>query len=393
MSKLTQRQSLTAFVLRLGVVSLFADFTYEGSHAILGSFLAKLGASPLWVGFIAGSGEMLGYGMRLVSGRYADKTRRYWPIMSAGYILNLLAVPALAFVTTLAPAVTLILFERLGKGIRNPSRNVLLARAGEVLGHGRAFGIHEFLDQTGAVLGPLTVAVLVALSGYPLAFAALLLPAILAFIGLRWAYHIRPSLKPRAKSPLSFRFPALYFGYMAFAALTVMGFAHFILFSYHLAVSHRLAAPWIPVLYALAMAASGLAAIPTGLLFDRIGLKLLYAIPLLTLVTNPLLFLARRPLAIAAGTILWGVTLGVQSTCIRAGVARLVSDARRGSAFGLFDAGFGTAWMMGSLIMGGLYAEAPHDLVEFASGAELLALALLPWVLRRVPRPLDPMAP
>lgn len=386
MSKLTQKQSLTRFVLRLGLVSLFADFTYEGSHAILGSFLARLGASPLWVGFIAGSGEMLGYAVRLLSGRYADKTHRYWPIMSIGYAVNLLAVPALALVTTLAPATALIFSERLGKGIRNPSRNVLLAQAGEVLGHGRAFGIHEFLDQTGAVLGPLTVAILVAVSGYRLAFAALLLPATLAFIWLRGAYRIGPLLKPRTQSPLSFRFPALYFGYMAFAALTVMGFAHFILFSYHLAVSHRLAPPWIPVLYALAMAASGLAAIPAGLLFDRIGLKLLYAIPLLTLAANPLLFLARRPFAIAAGAILWGLTLGVQSTCIRAGVARLVSDARRGSAYGLFDAGFGTAWMAGSLIMGELYAKAPHDLVGFASGAELLALALLPWILRHLPR-------
>jgi len=385
MHKTTEHHTLTRFVIRLGIVSLFADFTYEGSHAILGSFLAKLGASPLLVGLIAGSGEMLGYGIRFLSGRYADKTQRYWPILVVGYAVNLLAVPALALVATLAPAITLIFSERLGKGLRNPSRNVILAQAGEKMGHGRAFGLHRLLDQTGAFLGPLAVAGVVAMSGYRLAFALLLLPALLALIQLRRAYALAPATAHHPVAPLPVRLPPLYFGYLAFAAVTVMGFAHFILFSYHLALTHRLALPWIPVLYALAMAASGLSAIPAGAAFDRIGLKVLYAVPLLVLASNPLVFLARSPIWICLGATLWGVALGTQGSIMRAGVTRLSKPAQRGAAYGLFDAGFGLAWMVGSIVMGGLYALAPYDLIWFASATELLALALLSWVLRRLP--------
>ena len=385
MQESLQKRALTRFVIRLGLVSLFADFTYEGSHAILGSFLARLGAGPILVGLVAGAGEMLGYGIRLFSGRYADKTRRYWPIMGVGYAVNLLAVPALALVTTLTPAIALIFSERLGKGLRNPSRNVVLAQAGEQLGHGRAFGIHALLDQTGAFLGPLTVAGVVAASGYHLAFAVLLLPAILALALLRYAHALAPAPKHRPITHLSMQLPPLYFGYLAFAALTVMGFAHFIVFSYHLTLTHRLAAPWIPILYALAMVASGLIALPVGALYDRWGLKVLYAVPLLTLATNPLIFLAQSPLLIGLGTILWGMALGIQGSVMRAGVTRLSQPEQRGSAYGLFDAGFGLAWMIGSILMGWLYAATPQDLVWFASATELLSLVLLSWVLRHLP--------
>ncbi|MHB8254994.1 MAG: MFS transporter [Acidiferrobacter sp.] len=386
MDKETPRRNTPMhFVIRLGIVSLFADFTYEGSHAILGSFLAKLGATPFLVGLVAGFGEMLGYGIRLFTGRYADKTRRYWPIMGVGYAVNLLAVPALALTTTLAPAVALIFSERLGKGLRTPSRNVVLAQAGEELGHGRAFGLHGLLDQIGAFLGPLTIAGLVLLGGYRLAFAFLLLPALLALTMLHRAHALTPTLKHPRITTLRLDLPPLYFWYLAFAMVTVMGFAHFIVFAYHLTLTHRLAPPWIPVLYALAMAASGLTAIPAGALFDRIGLRVLYGVPLLILATNPLLFLARSPFLICLGAILWGIALGIQGSTMRAAITRLSEPTQRGSAYGLFDAGFGLAWMIGSMAMGALYALAPRDLVWFASAAELLGIALLSWVLHRTP--------
>src|SRR5450830_1308752 len=65
------------FVVFLGVVSLFADMTYEGARSVTGPFLAILGASGAAVGIVAGFGELVGYGLRLVSGFIADRTRRY----------------------------------------------------------------------------------------------------------------------------------------------------------------------------------------------------------------------------------------------------------------------------------------------------------------------------
>jgi MFS family permease len=68
------------FILLLGIVSLFADLTYEGARGITGPYLAILGASAALVGFVAGLGEFIGYGMRIIFGYIADRTGRYWTI-------------------------------------------------------------------------------------------------------------------------------------------------------------------------------------------------------------------------------------------------------------------------------------------------------------------------
>lgn len=117
------------FVLLIGILSVFADFTYEGSRGILGPYLASLNASATVIGFVLGLGELLGYGLRLVSGRWADATRRFWPITIFGYTVQMAAVPLLALTTSWPAAAALIVLERVGKAIRNPPRDVMLAHA------------------------------------------------------------------------------------------------------------------------------------------------------------------------------------------------------------------------------------------------------------------------
>lgn len=102
------------FVLLLGVVSLFADATCEGARSIVGPYLAILGASATAVGVIAGLGELIGYGLRIVSGLISGRTRRYWPITIVGYAINLSAVPALALAGRWEIAAVLLMAERFG---------------------------------------------------------------------------------------------------------------------------------------------------------------------------------------------------------------------------------------------------------------------------------------
>src|ERR1700688_1611169 len=90
------KKSAFKFVILIGVVSLFADITYEGARSITGPYLAILGANAAVVGFVAGFGELIGYGLRLVSGYIADRTARYWAITLFGYVCNVMAVPLLA---------------------------------------------------------------------------------------------------------------------------------------------------------------------------------------------------------------------------------------------------------------------------------------------------------
>src|ERR1700731_5284433 len=167
------------FVLMIGIVSLFADFTYEGSHSIVGPYLAQLGASGTAVGIIAGLGELLGYGLPLVSGRVAEKTGAFWPITLFGYAIQMISVPLLALAGSWQVAALLIVAERIGRATRNPPRDVMLSHAGKVIGFGWAFGLNEALDQIGAMIGPLSVAAVLAAHGqYKTAFAMLLILAL-----------------------------------------------------------------------------------------------------------------------------------------------------------------------------------------------------------------------
>jgi hypothetical protein len=108
------------FVLIIGIVNLFADMAYEGGRSITGPFLGSLGASATIVGLVAGLGELLGYSLRSVSGYFADKTHRYWFFTALGYLVNVLAVPALALAGSWPLAAVLIIAERTGRAIRNP---------------------------------------------------------------------------------------------------------------------------------------------------------------------------------------------------------------------------------------------------------------------------------
>ena len=173
------RKSAIRFIVCFGLVSLFADMTYEGAHGSIGPLLDGLGASVAAIAFISGFGEMIAASLRFFSGRLADRTHAYWTLAIAGYAMNVLAIPGLAFVTTWQAAAVLIIIERTGKALRGPARDVLLSEATGTVGHGWGFGIHAAMDQTGAFLGPLVMALLMVRSGNvqtAFAWLAILMP-------------------------------------------------------------------------------------------------------------------------------------------------------------------------------------------------------------------------
>ncbi len=153
------------FVLIIGIANFFADFTYEGARGIVGPFLGSLGASAAIIGFVAGLGELMGYGLRSVSGYFADKSHKHWAFAFVGYAINMFAVPALALATRWPLAATLVIAERTGRGIRKPTVEAMLSYAGKSIGAGWVFGLNEALDQAGATVGPLLVALILYFHG------------------------------------------------------------------------------------------------------------------------------------------------------------------------------------------------------------------------------------
>lgn len=376
------RRTAVRFIVLLGIVSLFADMTYEGAHSILGPFLSDLGASATQVGLIAGIGEMLAASLRFFSGRLADRTRAYWTIALAGYGLNIIVVPALAFVGSWQAAALLVAAERAGKSLRGPARDVLLSEATDVVGHGFGFGVHAAFDQAGAVIGPLMMAAAVAqLNHFGPAFLRLGLPAVAAVIALLIARRVRPvqAVPPPSKGPQAL--PRVFWVYVAAAGVLAAGFLDFPLMAYHFQKTRLVAPAAIPLLYAVAMAVTGLSALLYGWLFDRWGILVLVAGIGISLLTLPLGFLGGRPGAVAAA-ICWGAGLGVQDASLRAGIAQVVSMNKRGSAFGSFNAIYGVMWFGGSAVMGLLYDHSLAGLVAFGVVAQLAA-AVMFFVLRR----------
>jgi MFS family permease len=371
------------FVVFLGIVSLFADMTYEGARSVYGPFLGSLGAGAFLISIIAGAGELLGYGLRLLSGRLTDKTGRYWPLAIAGYLVNLLSVPALALTSSWPAAAALVIGERAGRAIRNPPRDAMLSHASHQIGRGWGFGLHEAMDQTGALIGPLLVALVLARSGnYRHGFAMLLAPALLSLLVLLLARRQFPhpqKLEPQMATPAGSRALAPGFWIYAFGAgLIAAGFADFALIAFHFARRGVFSTSAIPLTYALGMGSAAIAALLFGRLFDRVGLISTALGVLVAAAFAPLVFLGNTRWALA-GVALWGLGLGIQESALRARLAALVPAERRASAYGLFDFIFGICWFAGSAVMGILYTRSLVALVIFSIATQVISLPLLLW--------------
>jgi MFS family permease len=372
----TERASARSFVLLLGVVSLLGDMTYEGGWSIVGPYMATLGASAAVVGIASGFGELIGYVVRLASGVTVDRTRGYWPIAIFGYVVNMLAVPALALAGSWPVATALVVAERFGKGVRVPPRDAMLASAASRLGAGWAFGVHEAMDQTGALLGPLAVALILFIGGtYQVAFAALAVPAfaslaVLSVARRRFPHPERTGEEQRGAVTDRRGFIL----YTIFASLTVAGFAHFSLISYHITVQRLLSEPLVPLFFAIATGVSAVAALLAGLAFDRVGLASVLFVPVVTAIT-PFLVFGSSPLALGAGLVLWGIVLGAQESTVRAAVAHLVAPGSRATAYGIFNTAYGVAWFIGSAALGIAYDRSIPAVIAISVGTQVLALA------------------
>ncbi len=379
------------FVLLVGIMSFFADFTYEGSRSITGPYLGLLGAGAFTISVISGAGEFLGYNIRLFSGRRADRTGRYWPITIGGYVLQMSVVPLLALAGNWQVAAVLIIAERIGKGIRNPPRDAMLSHAAKDIGYGWAFGVHEALDQFGALFGPLLIALVLAVGhhDYKVAFASLAVPAVimLTLLGVARLLYPRPqdlAAVPAPAAPDS-GLPRVFWIYLGGAALAAAGFADFPLIAYHFQRAGTVSPDMTPVFYAVAMAVSGTGSLVLGKVFDRAGIGVLIPLTVVTAAYAPLAFLGGF-WAILVGSALWGLGMGVQESLIPAAVAPMVAPGRRASAYGLFTGIYGTAWVAGSIVIGVLVSVSVTGLVAFCIACELAAIPLI-WIVRARTRP------
>lgn len=370
--------SAFAFVFTMGIVNLFADITYEGAGAIAGPFLGSLGANALVISIVAGAGEFLGYGLRLVAGYAADRTGRYWPLTFVGYAINMLAVPAMALAGSWPVGAALMLAERTGRGIRKPTVEAMLSYGTGTLGKGWVYALNSGLDETGATIGPLLMAVVLFLHGsYRTGFSLLLISSVLALAALTAARVVFPVPARLEKNEAAQQegFTASYWLFMLAGAVFAAGLLSYELISFYLSSNAVVGIASVPLLLAFATGFGVIANLALGRFYDAYGMRVLYGAVFVSALFAPVLFSGGLTGVLVAMP-LWGIGYAVQDTLLKALVAGIMPRGKRNIAFGLFYAGYGCGWFVGSVAAGFLYQYSHGELALFASVVQLLSIPL-----------------
>lgn len=394
------------FILLFGVVSLFSDVTHEGADSIRGVYLSLLGASAGAIGFVSGLGELIGYSMRYLFGKLTDKTRRYWPMTILGYVLDIIAVPALALVGEhgWVWACALLVVQRMGKAIKKPAKDTILSFAASQEGIGKSFGIQELLDQIGAFLGPVLLYLVMlfqtdgtVFQAYSTAFAVLAIPGTITLVLLFITKHKFPNpehFEPDPKQYIPFRMKKEFVLYIAGISLFAFGFIDYSIVIMHVSRTYSslaaglaqttslVSSGTLPLLYAGAMLTDAVAALIFGAVYDKKGVTALVLSTLLSAPFPILIFTGRSVPAVLAGIALWGVGMGAQESILKAAVTSMVPKASRATGYGIFECSFGVFWFLGSWLLGVLYDVSIPAMVAISVLAQLAAIPLYLWSAR-----------
>lgn len=388
------------FIILFGIVSLFSDMTHEGASSIRGAYMSLLGASAGAIGFVSGLGELIGYSMRYVFGRLTDKTKRYWPMTIAGYVLDVLAVPALALVGEHGwiAACGLLIIQRMGKAIKKPAKDTIMSFAASQEGLGKSFGIQEVLDQIGAFLGPvlLYVVMLFKTEGstfeiYSRCFAVLAVPGaitILLLLITKYKFPNPENFEPEEKRFTPFKVKKEFIFYIAGISLFAFGFIDYSIIIMHVSktytnisaqlteTSSLVNSGTLPLLYAGAMLVDAVAALVFGLMYDKKGVK---ALAWSTVISAPfaiLVFGTKSTSALLLGIALWGVGMGAQESILKAAVTKMVPKSSRATGYGVFECSFGVFWFLGSWLLGVLYDISIPAMITVSVVSQLAAIPL-----------------
>lgn len=380
------------FILLFGVVSLFSDMTHEGASSIRGVYLSLLGASAGTIGFVSGLGELIGYSMRYIFGKLTDKTKQYWPMTIAGYIIDVLAVPALALVGEHGWiwACALLVIQRMGKAIKKPAKNTIMSFAASQEGVGKSFGIQELLDQIGAFLGPvlLYVVMLFKTDGttfeiYSTCFAVLAIPGAITIALLFLTKRKFPNpenFEPEPEKYVPFQMKKEFIMYIIGISFFAFGFIDYSLVIMHISknfssgASVLITGETLPLIYAGAMLVDAVAAMIFGCLYDKKGVQALILSTLFSAPFAVFVFAFDSVPMVLLGVALWGIGMGAQESILKAAVTAMVPKNSRATGYGVFECSFGIFWFLGSWLLGVLYDISIPVMIAVSVAAQLAAI-------------------
>lgn len=369
----------------LGIVSLMGDVVYEGSRGIIPGYLEFLGATAVIVGLVGGLGDFLGYSLRLVSGFLSDTTRSYWFFIFLGYGL-IVAIPLLGIPLGLEIAIILVLLERFGKAFRSPARDTVLSVISKDIGAGKAFGIHELLDQIGAIIGPaiVTSIMFATNNNYNITFSFLFIPYIMLIIALIVTYKkvgaktIIP--KPPKIEGKTRKLAKPFYIYTLAVLINTLGLITFSLILFRASEILPETLQWmVPLIYLLIQGIDAPVALIGGYAYDKYGVGILI-IPFVLSVFPTLFAMAATELwMVIVAAAVFGLVLGMQESVYRAAVSELAPLSSRGTAYGIFNTAYGFGFLIGGVLYGSLIdIKAPFIItIIFVLATQVTATGLL----------------
>jgi len=368
-------------VFVFGTVSLLNDLASEMIYPLLPAFITGvLGAGPAALGALDGAAEFAAAVVKYAAGRLADRASRRGPLVVGGYAAAVLVRPVIALAGAAWQVIGLRVVDRLGKGLRTPPRDAMIADMTAPAQRGQAFGVQRGLDHAGAVLGPVAAWYLLATHRADIrgVIGLSLLPGLAVLALAVWAVRIAPPRRaeaPREALPARGDPPTS-------GSLAVVGVSGFYLLRLPetllilRAQELGVAVAVVPLLWAAVHVIKSGTSFLGGHWSDRIGPErtmwggwLAYA-----------LLAAAMAEAHGAGAawavfLALGIVAGLTESPERALVARR-AGARQGSGFGAYHGITGLAALIGGVALGAVYETRGGQAALLTSGAAGLLLVL-----------------
>lgn len=347
-------------ILSLGLVSLFTDLSTEMAYPIIPVFLKEvLKVQPLFIGLIEAIAESTASILKTFSGYISDRLKKRKLFIFIGYGLSALVKPLLAFATQGWHVLMVRFSDRVGKGIRTAPRDALIADSAKDTYFGRTYGFHRALDTLGAILGPLTAFIILALSNdnYRLLFGLAIVPGIIAIaiilLGVR-------EIVPEAKRVFKFSLRKLDLRLKVFLVIMVIFTLGNSSDAFLLLRARNIGVPatMIPLLWLAFNVAYFLWAFPAGVLSDRIGRRktIFLGFIIFSLCYTAFSF-NHNPMLIWFIFMIYGLYYGFTEGNLRAYVADLTTSEIRATAFGVYHTVVGITLLPANLLMGFLWQK------------------------------------
>jgi MFS family permease len=396
----TQKPGLPRNVWVVTITSFLTDVSSEMLLSLLPLYLyGVLGVRTSLIGVIEGLAESTASLLKVFSGWFSDRLGRRKGLAVLGYALSTVAKPFLYFATTWWTVLGVRFTDRVGKGLRTAPRDALVADSVDEKQRGLAFGLHRAGDTAGAVIGILLALGLLALTGgstqltresFQVIVLLSVVPAAAAVIVLAAGAREkeRPDVNQSATKLSLEGIDSRFRWFLIIVVLFTLGNSS----DAFLIIRAQIAGLEVGGILGMMISfnlAYTIISIPAGALSDRIGRRrvlvggwLLYALVYLGFSR------ATSGWHAWALMVVYGLYYGLTEGVAKAFVADLVSEDRRGTAYGLFNAAIGLMVFPANAIAGllwqgvgnwgGFGQSAPFLFGAFMALVSALLLAMLP---------------